>query len=173
MPFLFDGYNIYHAAAKIAEEWSHITPRSLCKLIEADLFLLGDMGTIVFDGTMARGQDWGAEPLGGLRVVYSGPDSDADTVLEKLIKDNTAPRRLIVVSSDHRLRTAAHKRKAISLTAQEYLLGLIQRLETPPPAPPREPPEKRAGLTDAETREWMEFFGYDPDEPPDETSRAR
>lgn len=173
MPFLFDGYNIYHQAGKVNEEWTRITPRSLCLLIAEDLQALGEGGVIVFDGRMPRGQEWGAEPLGSLRVVYSGAESDADTALEELIKKNTAPRRLIMVSSDHRLRSAAHKRKALSLTAQEYLLGLKLRREQPPPEKPREPRQKRAGLSESETRAWMEFFGFDPDEPPDETGRIR
>lgn len=170
MPFLIDGYNVYHAACKFCQDWSHITPGNLCRLIAEDMGGLGDIATVVFDGAQPRGWSPDAVVENRLKILYSGPKSDADTLLITLIQKNTAPRRLIVVSSDNSIRRAARRRKSLSLTAMDYLAGLIKRQEKPPPRP-REPKEKHKGLAEGELAEWLELFGIDPSEPPDDFDR--
>lgn len=103
MPFLIDGYNLYHAAGKFSEEWAHITPMTLCHFIAEDMRRLRDKAVIVFDGGPPRGISLATKPPGYVKIIFSGPDSDADTTLESLIQKNTAPRRLTVVSSDNRI----------------------------------------------------------------------
>ena len=167
MPFLFDGYNVYHAAIKLSEEWSGITPGTLCKLITEDMQRLGDFATVVFDGTPGPGRSDEVEPRGYVKILYSGGGKDADTLLEKLIKKNTAPRRLFVVSSDNRLCRAARRRRSISLKSIEYLLSMLQRIEAPAPKP-REPREKRTGVPQGELNQWLELFGIDTEKPDDD-----
>jgi len=168
MPFLIDGYNVYHAAGKLYEQWSHSAPATLCELIAEDMRRMKDRATIVFDGVRPRDFSGHIEPAGFVKILFSGPDSDADSVLEKLIKKNTAPRRLQVVSSDNAVRRMARRRRSVSLTSQDYLLGLKIRQEQPPPPPP-EPREKLRGVPEGELGTWLELFGIDPDEKGDET----
>lgn len=168
MPFLIDGYNVYHAATKLSEEWSRITPSTMCEFIAQDMERLGDLATIVFDGARPRGISTEPNGFDCLKVIYSGPKSDADTLMEQFIQKNTAPRRLTVVSSDNRIRRIARRRKATSLAAPEYLGDLIKRLQQPP-RQPKEPREKRHGVPEGQLNRWLELFGIDPDQPPDDT----
>lgn len=172
MPFLFDGYNIYHAAAKMDEQWSHITPGGLCALLAEDLASLRDHGTCVFDGTPPRGSDWAGKTIGPLTTLFSGPGRDADSVLEQLIQDNTAPRRLVVISSDNRVKRAARRRRAQAITARDYLDSLIQRANRPAP-PPREPRAKHEGVPPGQLDEWLKLFCLNPNHPGDENDRIR
>jgi predicted RNA-binding protein with PIN domain len=158
MPFLFDGYNLYHAACKFSAEFAHLTPMALCRFIAADMYLLKDKAVVVFDGRALRGISQKMEPAGYVKIIYSGPDADADTVMEGLIQKNTAPRRLTVVSSDNRVRKAARRRRTKMLKSLEYLEAFIKRLEKPTPRP-TEPQAKRRGLAEGELDEWLELFG--------------
>ncbi|MCK4628844.1 MAG: NYN domain-containing protein [Sedimentisphaerales bacterium] len=169
MPFLIDGYNVYHAAMKLSEEWVHITPLNLCRLIDEDIHRLAETAMIVFDGAHPRG--WRINKIeqnGNTRVIFSGPKSDADTLLEELISKNTAPRRLIVVSSDNRIRRYARRRRCTSLRANDYLVGMVKRDQQPPPRP-KEPREKHQGVPEGQLDEWLKLFGIDPRQSTDET----
>ncbi len=160
MPFLFDGYNVYHAACKLGEQWVSIVPIALCGLIAEDMQRLRDHGVIVFDGRIPRGRPERVDPEGYVRIVYSGVSSDADSEIEYLIKKNTAPRRLVVVSSDRRIRQAARRRRARSLSAVEYLMEMINRANRPVRRS-KEPPEKRSGLIEGDVDMWLNIFGID------------
>ena len=162
MPFLIDGYNVYHAAIKMRNEWSHIVPQKLCQLVADDMHCMGDHAVLVFDGRPLRGQTVDNFDADCIRVLYSGPDQDADSLLEKLIKKTTAPRRLIVVSSDRVLRRAARRRRAVSLGAADYLSQLLQRAQHTP-ARPSEPQQKHQGLGKDELDSWLELFDLDLD----------
>ncbi|MBN1765700.1 MAG: NYN domain-containing protein [Sedimentisphaerales bacterium] len=168
MPYLIDGYNLYHAAIKHNEEWSHFAPITLCAWIARDMHILGDLATIVFDGTKPQGRAETVEPERTIKIIYSGPQSDADTVMETLIRKNTAPRRLIVVSSDNKIRKSARQRRCIIMGAKNYCDDLWNRSRLKPPSP-KEPRKKYRGVPDGELVQWLEMFGIDPEEPGDIT----
>ena len=46
----------------------------------------------------------------GLTVRFAVRYEEADRLIEELIRADSAPRRLVVVSSDHRLQRAARRR---------------------------------------------------------------
>jgi len=48
----------------------------------------------------------------GITVRFAPRGQDADTLLEELIREDRAPRRSTVVSSDHRVQRAARRRRA-------------------------------------------------------------
>ena len=164
MPYLFDGYNVYHAARKMADQWSHLTSSTLCQWIARDMQRLKDRAIVVFDGKKLRGQSSEMLPAGFVEILYSGPEQDADMVLEDLIQQNTAPRRLTVVSSDNRVRKAARKRRCKLLKSPEYLEEWIRRQQTSPRRPV-EPIQKRRGLGAGELSAWLERFGLPKDKP--------
>jgi hypothetical protein len=92
-----------------------------------------------------------------LEVSFAGLKTDADSIIEDRIRVNTAPKRLTVVSTDRRLRDAARARRATIVKSQDFWYNvqkqLSRRKET------KEPPEKRRGLTEAETERWLRLFG--------------
>ncbi len=172
MPYLIDGYNLYHAALKFGEEWARLVPLQMCCLVAEDMARMDDHATVIFDGTEPRGRFTKVAPPDRVRIVYAGGGVEADTRIESIIGKNTAPRRLIVVSTDRQVRAAARRRRAQSLTAAQYLEALAHRAAARPPRP-REPREKRHGLSAEQTRAWLAEFGFDPDVEDDPLGRIR
>ena len=159
MPFLIDGYNLLRAVEKIQGGPESITDIQLCRIISAYLQRIDQPGQIVFDGIGPR-EKQAFENLESLEVIFSGRSKDADTVIEDKITTNTAPKRLTVVSDDRRLRTAAKRRKAISVKVRQFwqnvLACLNQQRKTP-----AEPGEKLEGISQSETEQWLKTFGLD------------
>lgn len=60
-----------------------------------------------------------------VEIVYAGPDSDADTFIERYVDADTAPTRLAVVSSDRRVQRAGRRRRATVLDAPTFLRQMI------------------------------------------------
>ena len=158
MPVIIDGYNLLRSIQKIDEEYATLIEAGLCRVISEYLRRVRDHGHIVFDGTGPPDKS-NLGDFGNLEVYFSGPDIDADTVIEEKIQDNTAPRSLIVVSTDRRLRAAAGKRKAVCIRSELFWPQLIAQLDQKKPTP--EPKQKRQGLTDAETEQWLDLFNID------------
>jgi hypothetical protein len=62
-------------------------------------------------------------------------------------------------SSDRRLRKAARARKAISVKSEVFWNNIQKQLSRKKTI--KEPAAKRQGLTDGETKQWLEFFGLE------------
>ncbi|MHC4618462.1 MAG: NYN domain-containing protein [Planctomycetota bacterium] len=158
MPVIIDGHNLLHSIQKAGEDFESINDVRLCHIIGRYLKGVGEKGEIVFDGTgppdKAR-----FDNISCLEVVFAGPTSDADKVIEDKIKADTAPKRLTVVSSDRRLRAAARARKATAVKSEVFWENLRKELSRKPT--PKEPPAKRWGLSEVETEQWLRFFGID------------
>ena len=118
--------------------------------------MVGETGEIVFDGTGPRDKSQ-FDNFSNLEVFFAGLGSDADTVIEDKIRANSAPRRLSIVSSDRRLRAAAHTRKATTIKSEVFWDNLQKQLRQKKHI--KEPEAKRSGLTESETKQWLEFFG--------------
>ncbi|MEM9588113.1 MAG: NYN domain-containing protein, partial [Planctomycetota bacterium] len=58
-------------------------------------------------------------------VRFSAGYAEADDLLEELISQHSSPKRLIVVSSDHRIQTAAKRRGATAMDSDVWLDRLL------------------------------------------------
>ena len=142
------------------EEFALFDEAQLCRTVADFLLAVQSRGHVVFDGLGPPDK----RELGGIRgveVSFSGEHLEADDIIEDKIADNTAPKSLVVVSSDRRLRDAAKRRKATPLTAEEFWTFLLAQLEKVAKRPEAEPREKRGGITDQEADLWMDAFGMD------------
>ncbi len=156
---IIDGTNLLWAIQELPGEHEVAGEVELCRLLDRYLTLVSDDGQIVFDGAgPADKSQFGV--VGRLDVAFSGFKSDADSVVEEKILANTAPRRLTVVSSDRRLRRAAGERKATALKSELFWDQVLKELSRKKPAK-KEPEEKRDGLTEGETEQWMDLFGLE------------
>ena len=82
--------------------------------------------TVVFDAREAPpGPAADAGDHRGLTVRFAARDDDADTLIEELIRADSAPRRLTVVSSDHRLQRAAHRRRARAVDSDVWYAEVV------------------------------------------------
>ncbi len=140
MALLIDGYNLLHA--------SGILPRGRGPggLERARLALLNFLveslepaelarAAIVFDAPeTARGRPT-EQVHRGLKVYFARGPEGADQRIEELIRLDSAPRRLVVVSSDHRLHRAARRRRATPVDSDVWQRQLVaRRFARPDPA---------------------------------------
>jgi len=156
--FIIDGHNLLHSVHKEDPDSGAISDVGLCRIVGRYLKLTGQKGEIIFDGTGPRDKS-GFDDISNLEVFFAGLGTDTDTVIEDKIGANTAPRRLTIVSSDRRLRKAARARKAISVKSEVFWNNIQKQLSRKKTT--KEPAAKRRGLSDSETKQWLEFFGLE------------
>lgn len=155
---IIDGHNLLWAVQKASEQAESISDIQLCWIVGRYLKQTGETGEIIFDGTGPTDKR-GFDNIANLLVLFVGQASDADTVIEEKIRACTAPRGLTVVSSDRRLRRAAQARKATAVKSEVFWKDVAKQLSRK--KAPREPAEKRIGLTESETQQWLEIFGIE------------
>jgi len=160
MTLIVDGYNLLHASGVFGPERG---PRgfeqSRVALLEMLVDLLGDRASdtiVVFDA--ARAPDGLPARLshGGVRVWFAREYPDADSLIEELVEDDTAPAHLVVVSSDRRLQAAARRRRARAVSCEDWLAEAREarrlRGRPSPDAKPPEPGPEGAAY-------WKDYFG--------------
>ncbi len=158
MPLLIDGNNLLYAVADALG--TSLSRYALARMLSELTRKTGQVVTLVFDGAPASRADADQFALLEIEIhfAYPGP---ADGVLCRLLAENSAPRRLEVVSTDREIRKAARRRKAKSLRSEDFAGKLLREINRPDPAPPAEPIEKRKGLTEDQSRKWLREFGYE------------
>ncbi len=143
---------------KAMTEGQILSESQLCNFLSDYLRQTKQRGEIIFDGRGPLDKSGLAGTI-NLDVSFSGSATDADTVIENRIKASTAPKRLTVVSNDHRLVKAAKARKALALTADDFWEQVFKKLSRK--RRPPEPQGKRQGITEGETEFWLKFFKLD------------
>jgi predicted RNA-binding protein with PIN domain len=156
--FFIDGHNLLHSIQKDDPDSGPISDVQLCHIIGSYLKLTGQNGEIIFDGIGPPDKS-GFDGISNLGVIFAGLGTDTDTVIEDKIIANSAPRRLKIVSSDRRLRKAARARKAISVKSDVFWNNIQKQLGRKKTA--KEPAAKRRGLSESETKQWLEIFGIE------------
>ena len=138
MLWLIDGYNLMHAAGAIDKHAKNgrTFHRKRRRFLDV---LAGALGadrasrtTIVFDAKKPPA-DFPVEAIyQGMSIIFALGDENADARIEQLIAAHSAPKSLTVVSTDRRVRQAANRRKARSLTSEEFLdaMDRFQRRES-------------------------------------------
>jgi predicted RNA-binding protein with PIN domain len=157
MPVIIDGHNLLHSIHKVGGGHEVLSELQLCLIIGRYLRRNGESGEIVFDGVGPADKS-GFDNISNMEISFAGQDS-ADTVIEHKIKANTAPKRLSIISSDRRLRRAAQTRKATAVKSEDFWRDVQKRLRRKKTV--KEPIEKHLGLTESETKQWLEYFGFE------------
>jgi predicted RNA-binding protein with PIN domain len=165
VPVLIDGNNLLYAA-RDAEPTDLLIGRSLlCDRLGAWSRRRREPVHVVFDGPEP------ATPLASqighpdIQVTYSGAGISADAVVIELLERDSAPRRLVVVSTDREIARAAKRRRAQPTRAEAFWRAVLRDLARPA-ASPTEPLEKHDGLTEEATDAWLAEFGLaEPDRP--------
>jgi hypothetical protein len=167
---VIDAYNALHVTGILPPDLAGVDVRGLAGLIAASRWR-SVACRLICDGT-------GESEVGRVRsdtlprtvsVVYAGPGRDADSIIEHIIESSTTPKRLVIVSSDRRLRAAARKRRCRWFSSEAFLETLAQdamanrgrRQGSAQPEPPSDPREIEG---------WLREFGFDP--PPPGSTRS-
>ncbi len=165
MSLIIDGYNLIHAGGILGRG---VGPGSLERARRALLNLLVESldateirrTIVVFDASDPSIVGARRQRHRGLDVRFARGHKDADALIEELIAASSAPRRLTVVSSDHRLHRAARKRRARAVDSDAWLRELYARRHAASqdarherkPSPP---------LTETEVEHWLKVFADD------------
>lgn len=140
MALLIDGYNLIHGANILGRG---VGPRGLERARLALLeFLVASLSeadrntaTVVFDAENAPPGLPRMTTYQGVTVRFSAGYRDADELIEELIGKDSAPRKLTVVSSDHRLHKAARRRKATAIDSDIWYAEMLRRRAESPVGP--------------------------------------
>jgi uncharacterized protein len=162
MPVLIDGNNLLYAAYEDQPE-RPIARSALCERLARWQTRTGEAVTIIFDGPPPRGE-LAEQVAAGIEVHYSG-GRKADELLAEAIAAHSAPRRLLVVSTDREVARSASRRKALALRSADFWDMLVADLAAAV-AVPLEPLEKRAGLATGQADAWIAELSLEDFEPP-------
>lgn len=166
MSLLVDGYNLLHASgifgriggARSLEHSRHALLTFIADSVEETEL---PRTTVVFDAASAPPglpREWSYR---GIKVRFAPKKVSADEVIEQLILSDTTPKRLTVVSSDHRIQRAAHRRKARAIDSDQWFSEVI-RQRSDRAHSPHAPQAKPTGPhSDGEVQHWLRVFGID------------
>lgn len=166
VPFLLiDGYNLLHAAGLARTRYApgdlqRARHRLLALLCEKLTTIEQMRCTVVFDARGNLHLEARESRHHDITVLFTPPQFEADDLIEQLIAQHPAPKQLVVVSADHRLHQAAHRRHARPLDSHQFWEQLQTRpdarqaWQAPPPPPPEKPP-----ATSQATELWLAEFG--------------
>ena len=167
MSLLIDGYNLMHATGIIGPGGG---PGTLQRSRQALLrFLAAQLAeqdraktTVVFDARDAPAGLPRQLEYCGMQVCFAKNPAEADDLIEELIRADSAPKKLTVVSSDHRLHRAARRRRATAVDSDVWYEQL-HRTPSPPATHGTASPDHKPilPLTAEEVRRWLDEFGED------------
>jgi predicted RNA-binding protein with PIN domain len=166
MRYLLDGYNLLHAMGILCGK---VGPRGLeqarLSLLSRLHGVLGDdagIVTVVFDAANAPPGAVAEDEYRGIHIRYAR-DGEADDVIESLIQSEATPRRLTIVSDDHRVQQAGRRRRCPVLGCLDYLEEMERLRHRQPEV--AEAPVKPEGMSEEETRHWLREFADLVDDP--------
>lgn len=157
---IVDGYNLMHAAGLAREKYG---PGDLARKRNELLFKLAQRltsqekqrCTVVFDAIDAPPNLARRFKHGEMTVLFAEPGQEADDVIEVLIQKHSVPRRLTVVSSDHRLQTAIRRRRGTAIDSEIFLKRLeASHREMNAPIPAGQPSKR----PESELEFWLQEF---------------
>lgn len=157
MNFLIDGYNLMHFLGLTRPRGPRSLEKSRLDLQEWLRMAHGpavDRVTVVFDGRHFEGRREEVQVDHGLRIRFSDGET-ADDLIEELLKRETQPQRLTVVSNDHRIQASARHRSCVVQSCDDYV-GWVLDQGHEPPQPPREP--EKPPMSAEEAEHWKREF---------------
>ena len=171
MSLIIDAYNLLHASGILGKG---VGPGGLERSRNALLNFLANTleddeirrTTVVFDATDAPPGLPRTIDHGGLTVRYAAEYEDADSLIEQLILEDSAPKSLTVVSSDHRIQRAATRRRATAVDSDRWYAEMLLRRQSRSGSDAKD--VKPMSSTPGEVAYWVDKFGESPKQPGDE-----
>lgn len=163
MTILIDGYNLLHVTGILGRGIGPGTlRRSRNALVNYIAASLNDgeraIITIVFDAHDPPPDQPRVYQQHGICVKYAVGYADADSLLEELIQSDSSPRRLTVVSSDHRVQRAAKRRRATAVDSDVWFDALGKSPARQELTVEDVSAKPKGKLTESEVNHWLEVF---------------
>ena len=166
MAILIDGYNLLFTVGlprgaggprQLEEARFSLLDFLVLKLLPKEVAVT----TIVFDAKQSRGDDGSRFDHRGITVRFAYEQEEADDLLEILIAADPHPDRLLVVTSDRRVQTAAMRRNAEVIGSEAWLEQLQSRVDAGTSEvsvqKSRDDPRQHQPDSD-ETQRWLDEF---------------
>ncbi len=155
MDLLIDTWNVVHQTGVLPADSAGIGTAGLCKMIENSRWS-GERVTLVCDGTPSD------EAVNGSKyqTIFTGPFKSADAEIMERVANSSAPRSILVITSDREIISSIRKRGAQQLSSSAFLHALVEDSHVPKSKPIRRP----SGLSPQLAQEWKEQFGIDDEE---------
>lgn len=164
MAIIVDGYNVifaivHHPVNYASGECERLRTELLDRL-ERYRTYLDDGITVVFDGGPGGAHLARLQHHGGLTVIFSDPESDADAEIKGLVRESSGSRDLTVVTDDRGLARHVRRLKA-KVQSTEVLLRRLRRVEEQDGTQDEEaePSCKYSGPPRSDVDGWVEVFG--------------
>lgn len=168
MALIIDGYNLMFAAGFVGQRSG---PGGLERSRLALLNFIAESiepsahasTTVVFDSQHAPPGLPATLQFRGITVRFATAHESADELIEELIRAESAPRRLLVVSGDHRLQTAARHRRAKAVDSDQWYSDMLRRRALRHAAEPQgtvKPHEPVAGEVEFWLRQFADEASY-------------
>ncbi|MCA9153367.1 MAG: NYN domain-containing protein [Planctomycetales bacterium] len=168
MALLIDGYNLLHVTGIFGRGRG---PGSLERSRNALLNFVAaavdpaelPQTTVVFDAKEAPPGLPRTVTHRGITVHFAAEFEEADDLLEELIRTEPSPRKLLVVSSDHRVQRAAKRRRAATIDSDVWYDEAKRHRRDSAGVTSRD--VKPDSPSVGEVNRWLEAFGF-PASPP-------
>jgi len=150
MPYLIDGHNVIGQTPGLSLD----DPDDEVKLVllaRRHCLREGRKATVIFDGGLPGGVS-GLSTSDVTVIFASDRHTTADDLILKRIEAEPNPSGLIVITSDHKIASAAQQRRMTVRPSAEFGRALVH---TPASTGA---PEKERGLTQSELAEWEDLF---------------
>lgn len=160
MHLIVDAFNVLHSWGGGPEPGGYAELQSLSGLIARSRYADGKV-SIVCDG----GQFRATRPAfsAPCKVIFAGPGKDADGLIESIVRRDSAPRSLVVASSDRRLQRAVRKRGGRWVSSSQFLGQVVRDSAAPARLPIRPAFAQKTPLQADAVREWMNEFDISAD----------
>jgi len=175
MLLLIDGYNLLNASGVVVSRRGPATfERSRQALLDFLVDALDERlrrrTTVVFD---AKGAPPGLPRVfayGEMTIRFAPRHAEADALLEELIRADSAPRQLTVVSSDHRIQRAARRRGARPVDSDQWYAEAERQRHARTNTTAESSDRPVEPLPSRELEHWLREFQVDAASSPDKTA---
>jgi len=144
MPLIVDTFNVLHMTGVLPPDLSGMGVEELRGVITLSRFrhqaiqlVCDGVEPIEFrrrragEGGIGRNDEFAwNRGFDNISLRWSGTKTDADSVIEILVAQNSAPRRLTVVTSDRRLGREVRRRRARVMPSESFLERLSDDFRT-------------------------------------------
>ena len=161
MRLLIDTCNVLHRTGILPPDLAGVDERGLAALIAQSRYASNHV-LLVCDGTSGRGRrSKSTNREANVHFRYAGPRLSADELILQLVKASSAPRSLLVVSSDRAIGVQAKRRKCRIMDADSFLSQLAHDAESRPASRQTMKPPTHEALPQDEVEDWLKHFDLD------------
>lgn len=152
MELLIDTWNVLHQTGVLPADSAGIGTGGLCKMIENSRWGREKV-TLICDGTPSDEHESSVR----YQTVFTGPYKTADEEIMERVAKSSAPKSILVVTSDREIIASIRKRSAQHSSSSAFLIALVEDSHLPKTKSVRRP----SGLSPKLAQEWKEHFGID------------